>query len=80
MMAQASDGKGQRPGYGEAAGRETLQPDFDAELRARIGRGLKNECEMAITEPLPPRLLKLLGELERASPAHGDAGGDDPYR
>jgi hypothetical protein len=82
MMAQASDGKGQRPSYGETVGRETLQPDFAAELRLRIGRGLQNECQHAVSEPLPPRIVKLLGELERASPDDRSEASEeeDPYR
>ncbi len=78
MMAQASDGKGQRPGYQERLGSESLQPDFDAELRKRIGRGLQNECQKAVSEPLPPRLLQLLGDLERVAPDDGDE--DELYR
>lgn len=81
MMAQASDGKGQGPDYRGAVGSESLQPDFEAEFRKRIGRGLQNECQKAVSEPLPPRLLQLLGDLERVAPDPEEpAEDDDPYR
>ena len=81
MMAQASNGKGQGPGFHGTVGSESLQPDFEAEFRKRIGRGLQNECQTAVSEPLPPRILQLLGDLERVEPSSDDTDEeDDPYR
>jgi hypothetical protein len=87
MMAEASDDKGHRrsvqPGM-PRSGRDPLLPDFEAELRSRIGRGLQSECQHALSEPLPPRLQQLLGDLEKVSRDHADDDheddADDPYR
>ncbi len=73
MMAEASDDpNGER--LRSTGG--SLQPDFDQELRSRLGRGLKSEYGRALLEPLPPKLMQLLAILERLAAEQARAAED----
>ena len=57
---------------------DSLQPGFDRDLRARLGRGIQSEYGRALIEPLPPRVLQLLSVLDRIAPAGPAQNEADP--